>query len=851
METRTRVRAGATRRPISPAQTRRILFSQPCSPSPPRFDTAISRSPSTIRLTPLVNPPDPLGPSTKQPEWSPLPDPKELERVARVSRGKAHLYLAMNTLHRLPQPHRQTARQHFLKDERNPSSGDQYWRESVLPIILRLELAQSGPVDIANCGWGQEGKVEDKKGNYRKGQRDGSREDKRASNLEIEVVAEEKWRSGLCKNGIGLMGRKKEVENRDTVHRQHKVEGLEARLRELSGACTQLYKALVQGGYCGPNCPDLQRLLGLLLPLLNQHSAQLSLLAAQLLLALKINGNDLVYVCKLVFEMASEKSNDWLFKSTGITNEILAFLKEANFLAQQNALLYCIASIKLMAGPIGLGLDLLCQGVLQRLLGVLAVLCPSETPVEDISVISKQLLVQVTAALRNLADHHQSRLLFESRSALPLLCSVLRQFICDGDISTNIIRIFSKLSAHEDSCKQLADHVSCASSCLSVLQKNLHKQGLVLRLCYLLGNLAGMSEVACKALCPEGVETLLDVLQCYSLHGGLNLLAQDLASKSSYTPTHVQLDSSQRSQKLRPHLGKKSDDMTQKREVGQVDCEEDEEVMEEEGEEKQIAIDVLVKCVRVFVNLSAWEAEGSVLARHKGCVRRLIQMLECMMKMRIIRENQEELLLNLLTAFNNLSFPNLASLSPFQEKEILISRLLLKLLENAGMEVMLEILRTFGNLSRSQPVRTLLLKSNVHSLLLDLMDTGNSDICYLACGILLNLSSDLDAQPMLETHRLINRLVVCLVKTGATNDQLAFLVCQTLWNSRERGLCALTQPEQQLLITILTKLQQPNREHGDDHDTPSECGAPRVDWNENLVVLAKKLLVSTQEAEQV
>ena len=150
-------------------------------------------------------------------------------------------------------------------------------------------LCTAGLVDKDNCGWGQEEKVEDKKGKSRedKGQSDGSSEDKRASNLEIKVVAEEKWRSGLCKNGIGLMGRQKEVENRDMVYRQHKFEGWETRLQELSGACTQLYNALVQGGYCGRNCPDLQRLLGLLLPLLNQHSAQLSLLAAQLLLAVR------------------------------------------------------------------------------------------------------------------------------------------------------------------------------------------------------------------------------------------------------------------------------------------------------------------------------------------------------------------------------------------------------------------------------------------------------------------------------------------------------------------------------------------------------------------------------------
>lgn len=66
----------------------------------------------------------------------------------------------------------------------------------------------------------------------------------------------------------------------------------------------------------------------------------------------------------------------------------------------------------------------------------------TKTPGYFCLLLSLSLTLQLTATLRNVADHPDSRPLFVSFSILSALCTVLRLHCKDQDICTNISRIY-------------------------------------------------------------------------------------------------------------------------------------------------------------------------------------------------------------------------------------------------------------------------------------------------------------------------------------------------------------------------------------------------------------------------
>lgn len=114
----------------------------------------------------------------------------------------------------------------------------------------------------------------------------------------------------------------------------------------------------------------------------------------------------------------------------------------------------------------------------------------------------------------------------------------------------------------------------------------------------------------------------------------------------------------------------------------------------------------------------------------------------------------------------------------------------------------------FGNLSQIKDVRRfvmqhkgvrrslpLLLSSDPQSLtpalcffvsveqfVITLLDSKSPDVCFSACGVLINLSADPDNRAMLSAEGAVQKLVDCLRDFGPQDWHLAAVVCQTLWN---------------------------------------------------------------------
>uniref|UniRef100_A0A2K6UX15 Armadillo repeat containing 2 n=1 Tax=Saimiri boliviensis boliviensis TaxID=39432 RepID=A0A2K6UX15_SAIBB len=191
------------------------------------------------------------------------------------------------------------------------------------------------------------------------------------------------------------------------------------------------------------------------------------------------------------------------------------------------------------------------------------------------------------------------------------------------------------------------------------------------------------------------------------------------------------------------------------------------------------AEDVLIKLTRVLANIAIHPDVGPVLATNPGIVGLLLTTLEYKSL-----DDCEELVINATATINNLSYYQVKN-SLIQDKKLYIAELLLKLLVSNNMDGILEAVRVFGNLSQDRDVCDFIVQNNVHKFMMALLDAQHQDICFSACGVLLNLTVDKDKRVILKEGGGIKKLVDCLRDFGRTDWQLACLVCKTLWNFSE------------------------------------------------------------------
>uniref|UniRef100_A0A673JTA3 Armadillo repeat containing 2 n=1 Tax=Sinocyclocheilus rhinocerous TaxID=307959 RepID=A0A673JTA3_9TELE len=178
--------------------------------------------------------------------------------------------------------------------------------------------------------------------------------------------------------------------------------------------------------------------------------------------------------------------------------------------------------------------------------------------------------------------------------------------------------------------------------------------------------------------------------------------------------------------------------------------------------------DVLVKLIRLLANLAIHPTVGTALAANTLCVQLLL-------------EESEELVVNAVATINNLSFYQGMS-SVVRAQHTHISQLLLKLLLSSSMDAVLEATCVFGNLSQIKDVRHFIMQHKVEQYVVTLLDSKTPDVCFSACGVLINLSADPDNRAMLRAEGTVQKLIDCLCDFGPQDWHLATVVCQTLWN---------------------------------------------------------------------
>ncbi|KAL9969241.1 hypothetical protein ACROYT_G021436 [Oculina patagonica] len=519
----------------------------------------------------------------------------------------------------------------------------------------------------------------------------------------------------------------------------------EKNVKDLCQDCLKLWNALEKKGLIGKASGSFSarrrgEILRTVFKFLDLSDPRLLLRLGRLILSMKVTGNNLTNVCMIVYRVAKTEKNDQLFLEEDILKCLVDTIKSCEIGSHHDALVYTAGAIKHLSsnnptaqkelvsleGIEGLGqiLDAISKDVLMSMKG---------------NSQFTSLLVQVTGALRNLADVTGAKELFVSTGVVRNLAIVLGPYSSDGDVVWNVCRALSKLTLYTECCSELLDSDSFTwlQALCKILSEYEKKQELVVRGCFILGNLTSKSEKVREAffLDESFMAVLLSVMQTY-----FNMEMEVL--KNGPSTAEKQLNG------------------------------------ENKGPNKNE--EVLIKAIRVIANLSISPEAGAGMAANEALVNLLIQILDVK-----DANNSEELVLNTVATLNNLSFYNDAD-SVVQQRQVEITEMLISLLMPENMDAMVEASRVFGNFSRSKEVRALLAEHKVDEIMIALLDAGERETVYTACGVLINLMIDEQIKPKLKEEDGIKKLVDVLRDFGKHDWQLSSMVCQILWNYSDK-----------------------------------------------------------------
>ncbi|NXV93553.1 ARMC2 protein, partial [Calonectris borealis] len=572
----------------------------------------------------------------------------------------------------------------------------------------------------------------------------------------------------------------------------HELEKVEDNIENLCLACTKLYQALNEGSMLGKRCKRRSVLLKTLYKLVDIDSDPLCLKLAKIILAMKVDGKNLLSVCKLAFKICRNEKNDSIIQNDRLLDCLLEVLRTEDLQKNNEALLYCMGAIKFMSGNAVLLNEMVNKGAVEMLLQLMRQINNIKENDTHFSNLG-HLLVQLTATLRNLADLPPARRQLICSGAVSELAVALEQRVNDKDVCTYIVRIFSKLSSYNDFCAALADCSRCYILFLALLKKHQKQQDLVIRILFVLGNLTAKNNQAREQFFKEkeSVNTLISLFQTY--------YELDLNAQKWYH--------------------------------------------ERGGEGKNLpkhpseAEDVLIKLIRVLANLSIHPSVGAALATAHCVVDLLVTVLEYKSV-----DDCEELVINAATTINNLSFYKVKS-SAVQDKKLHIAEILLKLLMSNNMDGVVEAVRVFGNLSQYHEICDFIIQKKIYKFMIALLDAKNQDVCFSACGVLLNLTVDKNKRALLMEEGGIGKLVDCLQDFGPADWQLACLICKTLWNYSENITSAAScfGEDTDTLLVLLTSLldEELALDYSLDRDLRDNH---KLYWEREFKPVAEKLL---------
>jgi len=408
-------------------------------------------------------------------------------------------------------------------------------------------------------------------------------------------------------------------------------------------------------------------------------------------------------IARALFKLSKEASNDALFREEGLLEPLLVMLHngalvevvEGHGSGSNELRVFVMGVLKNVSNNEDNQKLLVKRGALPALLALLR-------PTGDLrgSGQEAQLLVQVTALLRNLSASSKRQQQLIDLGGIATLTQVSSMYMSNKELQVNVARVIAKLSQHSSAIQALEQDPAPLQQMARCLREHAGIPTLVLRLTFAFGNLTANSDHLRQHI-------MFDCDMAGLLPGLLERYWQQnckLAQANSNSGCLVTTS-----------------------EEGAVPS------------DSQETESVLVKLVRLVANVTINPSVGTLVASEASVVEPLLDMLGCKRM-----AESEELVLSVIAALTNLLYYDSETnlLFSAENKQLLCRLLRPMLLEAHNVEALIETARALGNLSRHPDARQWISELRVDEALAILLAHGDRDLVFYSCGALVNLAAD-------------------------------------------------------------------------------------------------------------
>ena len=490
--------------------------------------------------------------------------------------------------------------------------------------------------------------------------------------------------------------------------------------------------------------------------------------------------------CKLLFKLSKSESNDARFRELGLLPLLLTVLHpehttpaDASAASRPGtsagpanapvalepvggceALLYAAGALKLTSKDGANQKALLSLGAVAAFAAALRaqtarLLAPSTPRGEGRGVKPAHVLVQLTEGLRNVAISGSSRKQFVGSGCVEALCVLFDAAPTNGELCLNVSRVLAKLSLHEDVRARIDAQPAYVDAMAVALTHHHAEPQVLIRLCFILGNLSATNERNRESITRIALPLLLQLLEQYAAQAGgaaapaavsmgvqtgggegMAVAISDDAEATGDGPTDASSSSHDAaSGGAAADARGATRESDAERSVGESSSAKTDGSGGSGGGAPPESIDVLVKLIRLLAHLAISPHIGEQIATYPQSLALLRVLTSFSM------ERHEELQLNAISCVTNLSY-YLVDGSVLLESHEALCTALIPVLVFPNTEGMIEAARALGNLSRLEGARATICKVRVHEALLLLLDHTSSQVAEGACGALINLAAD-------------------------------------------------------------------------------------------------------------
>ncbi|KAL3283552.1 hypothetical protein HHI36_006691 [Cryptolaemus montrouzieri] len=454
---------------------------------------------------------------------------------------------------------------------------------------------------------------------------------------------------------------------------------------------------------------------------------------ARIILAIKVTGNNLSGVCKLLFKVAKNDSNDHLFLQKNILELFLDALGRSSPLDDSEACVYGYGAVKFLSMNNRLQQKMIALGILELMALHMKIMNMARIDKIGMTDQTSHALFQLTAALRNLASEDTIYERFNTSGVTSELCVTLDVFSSDSDVISNISRTLSAISTKETCCDKIIEKKNIYQVFIQLFEKYSGSEEIIVRLTYTMGNIVAKFDNTRDKFYHENksIDSLLNLWKIY--------LERTLKNCSL-----------------------KVDDGT-------------------DTEDGKGSEDVMIKVIRIVANTVINPDIGKEVNEKYG-----IKLIDEFLKVLIsnpFKKNQE-LVLSILSTLNNLSYyyATESEQDIFHVRQVDIIEGIAEYAKSSNKECVIEAMRILGNLSRSKITRSYIVENDIFQTLVDSLDKSDNLVLKTTIGVFVNLMADVKSRLLFKKKNGVEKLIRILENYGQNDWLTGTLICQALWN---------------------------------------------------------------------